>query len=247
MKGLISSLTSYFATSHPNGEEVVGCDASGLQALGLSLDLFATYTIVVTSIFALGYWLVAALLFLHKSDNRLALFAVVCLATFPIAFNSGFMSILAGPWWFLAHVISFLGDLCIVLFFYVFPTGHFVPRWSRFVLVPTLLYWGFKEFFPGAPFNPFFRFPVLNSVLFLGVVGGMVVVQVYRYRRVSTPVQRQQTKWVVYGVSMGVGGFLVLDLLALFFPALFPGGSLASVIVTLAISGLMLLPPVLAT
>jgi hypothetical protein len=42
---------------------------------------------------------------------------------------------------------------------------------------------------------------------------------------------------------MGVGGFLVLQIIALFFPSLFPGGSLASVIVTLVVYGLMLLPP----
>jgi hypothetical protein len=250
---LVASIPSYFAFLHllctgtaaacgVSGQLAPG-DALGLQELGLSIDFFATYTIVVTSIFALGYWLVAALLFWRKSDNRMALFTVVCLGTFPIAFNSGFMSILSSPWWFLAHVISFLGDICIVLFFYVFPTGHFVPRWTRFVLVPTIAYWGFIEFFPLAPFNPFFRFPVLNSVVFLGVVGSMVVVQVYRYRRVSTSVQRQQTKWVVFGVSMSVGGFLVLYSLARFFPSLFPGGSLANVIATLAVYGLLLLLP----
>jgi hypothetical protein len=225
-----------------SGQRTPG-DVRRLQELGLSIDFFATYIIVVASIFALGYWFVAALLFWRKSDNRMALFTVVCLGTFPIAFNSGFISILSSPWWFLAHVISFLGDICIVLFFYVFPTGHFVPRWTRFILVPTLAYWGFNEFFSFAPFNPFFRFPVLNSVVFLGMVGSMVVVQVYRYRRVSTPVQRQQTKWVVYGVSMGAGGFLVLYSIALFFPPLFSTVSLVSLMATAAINGFLLLVP----
>ena len=89
-------------------------------------------------------------------------------------------------------------------------------------LLILLAYWGFTEFFPVAPFNPFFRFPVLDVVTFLGVVGSMVVVQVYRYQRVSTPTQRQQTKWVVYGVTMGVGGFLLLISFGRFFPSLFP-------------------------
>jgi len=35
----------------------------------------------------------------------------------------------------------------------------------------------------------------------------LVVVQVYRYRRVSNPVQRQQTKWVVFGMTVAVLGF----------------------------------------
>ncbi len=218
-------------------------DVRRLQELGLSIDFFATYNIVITLIFALGYWLVAALLFWRKSDNPLALLAAVTLGTFPLAFNSSFISILPSPWSLLGHFISFLGDLCIVLFFYVFPSGHFVPRWTRWVLIPAIAYWGFIEFFPQAPFNPFFRFLVLNIVTFLVVVGGMVVVQVYRYRHVSTPTQRQQTKWVVFGVSIGVGGFLVLYLLFGFFPALFPVGSLASLTATAVVYGLILLLP----
>src|SRR5205085_4314988 len=250
---LVASIPSYFASLHLLCmDTAAACGVSGqltpgdvrrLHELGLSIDFFATYIIVVTSIFALGYWLVAAFLFWRKSDNRMALFTVVCLGTFPIAFHSGFISILSSPWSFLAHVISVLGDNCIVLFFYVFPTGHFVPRWTRLVLVPTLAYWGFNEFFPFAPFNPFFRFPLLNSVLFLGMVGSMVVVLVYRYWRVSTPVQRQQTKWVVYGVSMGGGGYLVLYSIALFFPPLFSTVSLVSMIAFTSVNGLLLLVP----
>jgi hypothetical protein len=32
----------------------------------------------------------------------------------------------------------------------------------------------------------------------------LLAIQIYRYRRVYTPVQRQQTKWVVFGISVGV-------------------------------------------
>ena len=196
---LVASIPSYLASLHMHCTgTATACNAAGqlapsevrrLQEFGLSRDFFALYIIVLTSILALGYWLVAALLFWRTSDNRLALLAAVTLGTFPLAFNDDFIGTLSSPWWLLAHVISFLGSVCIVLFFYVFPSGHFVPRWTRFVLVPTLVYWWFSAFFPLALFNPFFRLPVLDRVTFLGVVGGMLVVQVYRYRRVSTPTQ----------------------------------------------------------
>jgi signal transduction histidine kinase len=249
----IASILSLFATLHilctgtatacNATEQLAPSDVRRLQELGLSIDFYAIYTIVIMLIFALGYWLVAALLFWRKSDNPLALLAAVTLGTFPIAFNSDFISLLPSPWSLLGHCISFLGDLCIVLFFYVFPSGHFVPHWTRWVLIPAIAYWGFNEFFPQAPFNPFFRFPVLNIVTFLVVVSGMVIVQVYRYRRVSTPAQRQQTKWVVFGVSMGLTGFLLLIPLFVFFPALFQIGTLGSLIEGPAVYGLMLLLP----
>jgi len=48
------------------------------------------------------------------------------------------------------------------------------------------------------------------------VFGSLVFSQVYRYRHVSTPVERQQTKWIVFGVAVGLLGFL---LLGVFLPA----------------------------
>jgi hypothetical protein len=217
-------------------------DVRRLHELGLSLDFYVTYTLVLLSMFALGYWLVAALLFWRKSDDRLALLAAVSLATFPIVFTPG-VHTLPWPWWFLAHVIIFLGLLFFFLFFYVFPSGHFVPRWTRWVFVVALMYSGFVYFFPFPSLNPFYRSQVLNDLIIYPVIGGIVIVQIYRYRRVSSPAQRQQTKWVVYGASMGVGGYLVLNIISLFFPSLFQTGSLVSLIELAAVSGLALLVP----
>ncbi len=218
-------------------------DVRRLHELGLSRDFYATYTIVIMSLSALGYWLVAAFLFWRKSDDRVALLAAVSLATFPIMFNDGLMNRLPSPWWFLAHVLSVLGFLSLGLFFCVFPSGHFVPRWTRWGVVVTLIYWGFDAFFPSASFNPFYPSQVLGRLILISLIGGSVVVQIYRYRRVSSPAQRQQTKWVVYGVSMGWGGYLVPLTLSLFFPLLFQTGSLGDLIKLAAAYGLVLLPP----
>ena len=248
----VASIPSYFANLHllctgtavacnTHGQLAPG-DVRRLQELGLSIDFFATYTLVIMSIFACGYWLVAALLFWLKSDNPLALLAAVSLGTFPLAFGN-VSNTLSSSWWSLSHVISFLGSFCIVLFFYVFPSGHFVPRWTRWVTVVALVYWVFDVFFPFSSFNPFSLSRVLNSVVFIGMIGGIVVVQIYRYRRVSSPAQRQQTKWVVYGVSMGVGGYLVLSTISLVFPPLFSTVSLVSLIAFAAVYGLLLLVP----
>ena len=248
----VASIPSYVAHLHllctgtaaactTSGQLTPG-DVRRLHELGLSRDFYATYTIVLMSLAALGYWLVAAFLFWRKSDDRVALLAIVSLVTFPMVFNPGIHT-LPSPWWSLANVLSFLGSLCLVLFFYVFPSGHFVPSFTRWVTVVALLYWGFGYFFPAASFNPFSRSQVLNVLTYLGLLGGFVVTQIYRYRRVSSPVQRQQTKWVVYGVSLGGGGYLALFTFSLFFPSLFLTGSLASLIKLTVIYGLALLVP----
>lgn len=92
-------------------------------------------------------------------------------------------------------------------------------------------------FFPGSILN-FPNWPRLLSLpLPIALYGSIVFAQVYRYRRVSTPVERQQTKWVVFGVAVALIGFLLLAfvplaILPLFFPlqslALLPYISLAT-------------------
>jgi signal transduction histidine kinase len=213
------------------------------QGPGLSRDFVGIYIVVRDSLFSLGYWLVAAFLFWRKSNDRVALLAAVSLGTFPIVFNLGFISTLSSPWWFPASVVRVLGSLCFILFFYVFPSGHFVPRWTRWVFVVFLVYEVFNTFFPFASFNPFSRSPVLSDLIFFGQIGSFVVVQLYRYRRVSSPALRQQTKWVVYGISMGWGGYLVNLTFSLFFPVLTQTGPLVAVIASAAVYGLLLLIP----
>ncbi|HEU0002778.1 MAG TPA: hypothetical protein VFQ36_17850, partial [Ktedonobacteraceae bacterium] len=234
--------TATAAACYAHGQLTSG-DVRWLQELGLSRDFIALYPIVLDSILSLGNWLVAALLFWRKSDDRVPLLAAVTLALFPIVLNYGLTSTLPSPWWFLANVLSFVGSLSFILFFLVFPSGHFVPSFTRWILVVALLYWGLNEFFPFPSFNPFYRFQLLNGLTYLGLVASVVVAQIYRYQHVSTRVERQQTKWVVYGMSLGWGGYLVLFTIALFFPSLFSTGSLISVIKSTAVYGLLLFTP----
>ncbi len=76
--------------------------------------------------------------------------------------------------------------------------------------------WAVNVFFPSLPFNS----SPLFGVLLIGFICSALVAQIYRYRRVSSTVQRQQTKWVVFGISIGLGGFLVLGIFWTFFPSL---------------------------
>jgi signal transduction histidine kinase len=250
----VADIPSYLAKLHllctgaaelacQGGGQLTPGDVQRLHELGLSLDFYATYTIVMTSIFALGYWLVAAFLFWRKSDDRLALLAALSLALFPMVFNTPLINALPSPWLFLIQCIRFLGTQSLGLFIYLFPSGHFVPRWMRWVFVATLLYWGLNTFFPFAAFNPFSFFTLLGSLILLGPIGTIVVVQIFRYRRVSSPAQRQQTKWVVYGISMGWGGYMVIFTLSLVFPSLFSIGTLGGLIEGPLVYGFMLLVP----
>src|SRR6266705_2029157 len=216
-------------------------DVQELQAVGLSMDFYVTYMVVFIIVFVFGYVAVGAVLFWRKSDDRMALFASFTLVTFPLAFTE-VLATLPASWWVPVQFVGFLGSICIVLFFYLFPTGQFVPRWMRWLSIGVILYWGAKNFFPLSPLNPFTRFPMLDVLTFVGFVGTMVVGQIYRYRRVSSLLQRQQTKWVVFGMSVAIGCYVGLDLLYGVF-SLPPKGPFADLIIFTATYFLMLLIP----
>jgi hypothetical protein len=74
------------------------------------------------------------------------------------------------------------------------------------------------------------RYPLLNALVGLVLVGVVLILQGYRYTRVSDASQRQQTKWVVLGMAVALGGFLVFPLV----DALLPDALLASLLANTA-------------
>jgi hypothetical protein len=82
------------------------------------------------------------------------------------------------------------------------------------ILLLVIIYEFFNSFpSPTSPFDT--NWPAwLNPLVYPVIFGAIIVSQIYRYRRVSTPVQRQQTKWVILGVATSFGvaiGFFVIS------------------------------------
>jgi signal transduction histidine kinase len=122
--------------------------------------------------------------------------------------------------------LEFLDWTFISLFFFLFPNGRFVPRWTWLLalfIVTLQVPW---TLFPDSPLSPDTWPPVLQTLVFLLMWGSGVFAQVYRYRRVSDPVERQQTKRVVFGATVAVVGGVGLSLPALAIPTLAQPGSL---------------------
>jgi len=192
--------------------------ARALKALGLSLRFYAGYLLAFELLFVVVWFAVAVVIFWRrwgKPDEPLAWFVSLTLLTFGAAFP-GFLNDDAqkGTLWILAaKLVGFLGGTSIVLFFYLFPTGRFVPRWTRFLGVCWVLCslaWIIETPFSNAPATLVDNIYYLIYYILLGI--GLFT-QMYRYIRVSNPVQRQQTKWVIYGFTLAIGGFLLMNAL----------------------------------
>jgi hypothetical protein len=120
------------------------------------------------------------------------------------------------PLWFLE--IGALFWPLILLYFYLFPNGKPVPRRALWVIVPALLLHFalqasvyFVLLFPAASaqfgFEDVLGPAQVSIVLVLLFIFGC---QVYRYRRVSTREEKQQTKWFLSGFVF----FIVLSTLS---------------------------------
>jgi hypothetical protein len=147
----------------------------------------------------------ASVLFLRKSDDWMVIFISSYLLIYgtvlvgPLETAEAFY-----PWWpsLAVDVIQPLFfTMPTIALFVLFPDGRFVPSWTRWLLI--------------------FSIPVTLAVLYVPpsylwalegtIVVGAMYAQIYRYRYVSAPTERQQTKWVVFGILLWL---LLLTLLS---------------------------------
>jgi len=186
-----------------------------LESLGVSPEFFAAYGSALEIIFALVFVGVAALIFWRKSSDGQALFASFALLVFGTATQSYAISALIAerPFWEpLADFLHFLGSASFSLFLYLFPDGHFIPRWTRWMALIWIAWLLPRYWFPAwPPSDTWLVWP--NLLVWLGGLGGAVYSQAYRYRHVSNTIRRQQTKWVVFGIAAALTGFLSINLI----------------------------------
>ncbi len=180
--------------------QLTPASAGKLNTLGLSLQMYATGYLLFIVALTLVWWLVAVVIFWRKRNDWLALLVALMLVL--QGANSVTEQLYTRDDLYLFFNSLGFGLLALVL--YVFPDGRFVPRWMRWVAV-ALLGWLLLYLLPTSLRG------VLDTPVAYGVfVSSIMVVQVYRYRWVSSVVERQQTKWVVSGVAAYASSTFVL-------------------------------------
>ncbi len=226
----VGGLPTYFASLHQVissvnlndlGAQLTPQDVKALHAVSLSLDVYAWVTLSIYLLLLLVYVLVGTVLFWRAASNRVALLASFSLILFPLALGGQIVDLLPPVWTIPTECARFIGSACLGLFFYVFPGGRFVPRFTRWLAVAWVVYWAWEIFFPALPNIPPFSW--LALLILLGLLASQLMLQIYRYRRMSTPTERQQTKWVVFGIVISFGAiFLAQAVLIVVLPLLLP-------------------------
>lgn len=157
-------------------------------------------------------FVLASILFRYKRNDRMAVYASFLLLFYGIA-SAGPIEQLAFYDPALEQVgqtVVFFAAVPWVFFFSLFPSGRFVPRWSRWLSVFSLP-WAFVL----AAFHPFSGIasgpipPLIELLWTMSLPLLVVYAQIWRYRHVSGVVERQQTKWIVFGLFVALTLFTV--------------------------------------
>ncbi|MCU0476631.1 MAG: serine/threonine protein kinase, partial [Anaerolineae bacterium] len=129
---------------------------------------------------------------------------------------------------------------------YLFPNGKFVPRWSRWLLLAILVYEvsirGFGVYFGDLSSRG-------SLVTILAGAGGFIALagfglQLVRLRFHATPIERQQSKWVVIGGAAAIASIVISNFFEVLLPTLSgPTLVILGFVVPLVYYGLALMLP----
>jgi hypothetical protein len=217
-------------------EQLSPAGARTVEQLGLSLDLYAAYNVGLVLVFALAFCGLAVIIFLRRSDDFIALYTSLALVLTGIFLPEWTAELLWPIYPALYPALAFLNVLALCslfVLFYIFPDGRFVPRWTRWAAVGWVGQQGSIYFLPHSPIAPANWPPLLNGLLVVGLISTCLFAQVYRYLRVSGPTARQQTKWVVFGLTATLAVLLLGSVPPLFEGALDRPGTLYDLVLDL--------------
>ena len=217
-----------------------------LKAMGLSFEFYATYRFLLGLPIPLLWGVMGLLIFWRKSNDKGALIIsalVVGLGTASsIPTWQAFARTYPDLLWVIP-IVAFISNVCLYSFFFVFPSGRYLPRWTvglalalslfnilnsyEFALSPSLLWMSssLEWLFP----------------LFLIVsLGSFILAPIYRYRSISTPIEREQIKWVIFTIVVGVILFAAVASTAMFLPNSLPDENISFITVFVQPIGWML-------
>ena len=157
------------------------------------------------------YLIAGALLFWRLGKYKMAWLTSLSMITGVPSASAPIFSLgnLYPAWYPLMAGLQAVGFTLFVIYFYVFPDGRFKPAWTRLAALGMVAF--ALTYFFCRQCNPFATRSIIPIWILTGFMLLGLIAQINRYRHLSTPIQRQQTKWVVLGfVLLLVGTFVII-------------------------------------
>lgn len=180
-----------------------------LNQYNLTVDSYAAILVAIDCGLAFLFYTGAGVILWKSGRERMGKLAILALVAYGTTFPSlvyiaseGSKALQRWP-----DGISTIGWMTLFMFFLLFPSGKLEPFWTLFVWVPFSLVQIASFLFPETSIDLQQWSATARILYYLTAIGSIIYSQIYRYRKVSNAEQRQQTKWVVYGVTISFLGF----------------------------------------
>ena len=231
---LFSGAPGYFSALHEActagpciGGQLSPEETRSLDDLGIPTGVYAAYVLALDLFVVAAFSLVGAVIFWRRSEERAALFASFALVMFGLTWPGAFEAARRYAAWGdrVGGFLFELGLAALVVLLLTFPDGRFVPRWTRWVAAFAVVEVVSSALFPDSFLTDLP--PLINLSAFIGLWGICSFAQAYRYKRVSGTVERQQVKWLVFGVVVLVALLCAYFLPYVLFPTLDEPGALS--------------------
>ena len=221
---------------------------AALQRVGLSLGKYAAFQITLPLLWAVLSLTLAGLIVWRKSDDWMALLVLMLVMLWPTGMVTGVFSLgtyatLQGSQ-FPAPLVNLLIRFGFFLVFSLFPNGRFVSRWTLVLVGMFLAEEISYHFLSFWPLGGSVGLRQSGELLWLATLLSLVPIQWYRYRHLSSAVERQQLKWAALGISTVTVGFVVRLLAQVLIPALSQPGALYNTLSTLVLTSISLVIPI---
>jgi len=188
--------------------------------------LVGSYGLVTTILLVANtsvWFAVSLVLFWRKSTDRAILLISLVLVLTPGFFIPHYPGALVndGVWWVPIDFLGLLAGITLI-FWYTFPDGRFVPGFTRWLA----LGWIAISLLPVPILGVFSPWNWWLSPLFalvrIAFYCSLALALLYRYRRMATPLQRQQIKWVVFASTIFIVEVSVTEIVVFVVPSYFP-------------------------
>lgn len=189
-----------------NYQQLAPAQIETLNGIGVSLDGYVALTTALLLAVVAVCLAVSTLIMWRRSSDWMAVLVALMLVT--LGTNTSASSVASAqapnPWLLPSVSLLFIGTVLLLFVLFLFPSGHFAPRWMRWIAFVFLAAFVLTTCLPNTPLIPNSSVSHLSWLVVISGFAAAALDQLYRYRRESSPVLRQQTKWVALGFAMPI-------------------------------------------
>lgn len=189
-----------------------------IAQIGLNLFTFSTVNILSDIYILLGYFILAIIIFMRRSDDWFAILLSIIFISFGMRVTnlSDELTTYRASQYLISPIII-MGEVGIVTLGWLYPDGKFFPHWLKYLL-PVMVVNFILFYVPGSPFaadklNPLIG---MGAALFWYLSSGAALI--YRYRATSNANQKQQIRGFFSGLMGPLVWFILFSGLAILAP-----------------------------